>query len=243
MLWTSPGVRLPGEKPRVQLGSLSGIWAFSLGMTGITVTGMILTQVDKLVLTKLLPLDQFGYYSLATSAASLLPQLVAPLFVAVFPMLSQALVGGNQDEVRGQFHLSAQLTALVVFPAAVTLVLFAQDVLTVWTGDPAMAQTSARALSLLALGALLNSVWAMPYTLQLATQADRQRRRCQRLGARHAQVGERGCRGHQVHGQACGQQHQHDRRRRHDLCQQRSDHRQDHGRGVRQGRQGRGHYR
>jgi O-antigen/teichoic acid export membrane protein len=168
MLWTSPGVRLPGEKPRVQLGSLSGIWAFSLGMTGITVTGMILTQVDKLVLTKLLPLDQFGYYSLATSAASLLPQLVAPLFVAVFPMLSQALVGGNQDEVRGQFHLSAQLTALVVFPAAVTLVLFAQDVLTVWTGDPAMAQTSARALSLLALGALLNSVWAMPYTLQLA---------------------------------------------------------------------------
>jgi O-antigen/teichoic acid export membrane protein len=168
MLWTSPGVRLPGDKPRVQLGSLAGIWAFSLGMTGITVTGMILTQVDKLVLTKLLPLDQFGYYSLANSAASLLPQLVAPLFVAVFPMLSQALVGGNQDEVRGQFHLSAQLTALVVFPAALTLVFFAREVLMVWTGDPALARSSAQVLSLLALGALLNAIWAMPYTLQLA---------------------------------------------------------------------------
>ena len=147
----------------MQLGSLSGIWAFSLGMTGITVTGMILSQVDKLVLTKLMPLDQFGYYSLANSAASLLPQLVAPLFVAVFPMLSQAIVGGNQDEVRGQFHLSAQLTALVVFPAAVTLVFFAQDVLTVWTGDPALwRRPRARALSLLALGALLNSIWSCP---------------------------------------------------------------------------------
>jgi O-antigen/teichoic acid export membrane protein len=168
MLWTSPGVWLPGEKPRVQLGSLAGIWAFSLGMTGITLTGMILSQVDKLVLTKLLPLDQFGYYSLANSAASLLPQLVAPLFLAVFPMLSQAIVGRNQDEVRGQFHLSAQLTALVVFPAAATLVFFAHDVLTVWTGTPQLAQASSRALSLLALGAMLNSIMVMPYTLQLA---------------------------------------------------------------------------
>jgi O-antigen/teichoic acid export membrane protein len=167
-LWTSHGVRPAGEKPRVQLGSLAGIWAFSLGMTGITITGMILSQVDKLVLTKLLPLHQFGYYTLASSAASLLPQLVAPLFVAVFPMLSQALVGGDQDEVRGQFHLSAQLTALVVFPAAAVLVLFSHDVLTVWTGTPALAQSSSRALSLLALGALLNSIMAMPYTLQLA---------------------------------------------------------------------------
>jgi O-antigen/teichoic acid export membrane protein len=168
MLWTSPGVRLPGDRPRVRLGSLAAIWTFSLGMTGITLTGMLLSQIDKLVLTKLLPLDQFGYYSLANSAASLLPQLVAPLFVAVFPMLSQAIVGGDQGEVRGQFHLSAQLTALVVFPAAATLVLFAHDVLTVWTGDPVLAQSFASPLSLLALGALLNSVMVMPYTLQLA---------------------------------------------------------------------------
>jgi O-antigen/teichoic acid export membrane protein len=168
MLWTSPGVRLPGEKPRVHLGSLAGIWAFSLGMTGITLTGMIVSQVDKLVLTKLLPLDQFGYYSLATSAVSLLPQMVAPLFVAVFPMLSQAIVGGDQEEVRGQFHLSAQLVALVVFPAAAILVFFSHDVLTVWTGTPVLAQSSAQALSLLALGALLNSIMTMPFTLQLA---------------------------------------------------------------------------
>jgi O-antigen/teichoic acid export membrane protein len=93
---------------------------------------------------------------------------VAPLFMAVFPMLSQAIVGGDKDEVRGQFHLSAQLTALVVFPAAATLVFFAPDVLAVWTGKPELVQSSAQALSLLALGALLNSVMVTPYTLQLA---------------------------------------------------------------------------
>ena len=168
MLLTSPGIRRPGETARVRLDSLAGIWRFSLGMTGITLTAMILTQIDKLVVTKLLPLDQFGYYSLANSAASLLAQLAAPLSIVVFPMLSQAIVRDDQHKLHGQFHLSTQLAALVLFPAATTLVFFAHDVLTVWTGDVRLADSAATALSLLALGALLNSIMAMPYTLQLS---------------------------------------------------------------------------
>jgi O-antigen/teichoic acid export membrane protein len=168
LLWSSLAAGKQEARPRFQLGSLTGIWAFSLGMTGVTLTGMVLSQTDKLVLTKLLPLGQFGYYSLANSAASLMPQLVAPLFTAVFPMLSQAIVTAEDREVRGQFHLSAQLTSLIVFPPAATLILYAPDVLSVWTGNPMLAGASAPALSLLALGALLNSVMVMPYTLQLA---------------------------------------------------------------------------
>jgi O-antigen/teichoic acid export membrane protein len=168
LLWSSLGGAAADAIPvRFRVDSLTGIWGFSLGMTALALTGMLLTQVDKVILTKLLPLDQFGYYMLASTASSLLPQLVAPLFVAVFPMLSQAVVTRSDSAVREQFHLSAQLMTLIVCPAAVTLIFFPHDVLALWTGE-LVTRSWATVLSLLSLGAMLNSIMVVPYALQIA---------------------------------------------------------------------------
>jgi O-antigen/teichoic acid export membrane protein len=121
------------------------------------------------VLSRLLPLDRFGYYALASAVATLLPQLVAPLHTAFFPRLAQAAVTGDRAGERQAFHLSAQLIALIVHPAAITLCLYAGDLLLLWTGNPEVARTAAGVLSLLALGALLNSVMVPLYTLQIAS--------------------------------------------------------------------------
>jgi O-antigen/teichoic acid export membrane protein len=169
LLWSSLRGRVDPAVPRFRLTSLTGIVGFSLGMSAITLTGMVLSQVDKIVLSKLLPLDRFGSYMLATTAASLLPQLVSPLFTAVFPWLSQAIVTEDREAVRKAFHLSAQLIALIVYPAAFILIYFSRDILLLWTGSGTVSQSSAGVLSLLALGALLNSVMVTPYTLQIAS--------------------------------------------------------------------------
>jgi O-antigen/teichoic acid export membrane protein len=169
LLWASLRPRCPQEPPRFTRASLQGIWRFSLGMTGIAATAMLLTQVDKVVLSRMLPLDRFGYYALASAVATLLPQLVAPLHTAFFPRLAQAAVTGDRAGERQAFHLSAQLIALIVHPAAITLCLYAGDLLLLWTGNPEVARTAAGVLSLLALGALLNSVMVPLYTLQIAS--------------------------------------------------------------------------
>ena len=56
-------------------------------MSGIAVLSVILTQMDKVILSRMLPLETFGYYSLAGAVAmKALGYLVLPVFNSVYPM-------------------------------------------------------------------------------------------------------------------------------------------------------------
>ena len=48
---------------------LKGIWRFTAGMSGISILAVILTQLDKVILSKMLSLEMFGYYTLASMVA------------------------------------------------------------------------------------------------------------------------------------------------------------------------------
>ena len=50
---------------------------------------LLRVHFDKIILIKLLPLEAFGYYVLASTVASGLSFLETPIYTAVFPRLSQ----------------------------------------------------------------------------------------------------------------------------------------------------------
>ena len=62
-LWKSlpPATRAP----RFDVRLLRKIWRFAAGMSGIAASALVLTQMDKVVLSKLVSLKVFGYYTLA----------------------------------------------------------------------------------------------------------------------------------------------------------------------------------
>jgi O-antigen/teichoic acid export membrane protein len=167
LLWSSLSSE-DAHRPKFGLASLAGLWQFSLSMTGISVTAIALTQIDKIVLSKFLSLELFGYYMLATTASSLLPQLVNPIFTATFPMLSQSVVVSDTEAQKRQFHISAQLITVVVYPIAATLALFSEDIILLWTANTTAAHSAGPVLRVMALGAVLNSTMVTPYALQLA---------------------------------------------------------------------------
>ena len=51
---------------------------------GITLVSLGLTQADKIVLSRLLPLEAFGYYTLAVTVSNALYKLSEPIMDAVF---------------------------------------------------------------------------------------------------------------------------------------------------------------
>jgi O-antigen/teichoic acid export membrane protein len=168
MLWRSFIPLEDRVRPIFRLESLSQIWRFSLGMTGISLTSVMLIQADKVILSKILTMEHFGYYMLATSVANFLPQLVSPIFVAVFPGLSKLVVTGDVAAQKQQFHFCAQLITVIVHPIALTFIFFSNSIITLWTRNEALAAYSSTALSFLAVGAILNSIMVLPYALQLA---------------------------------------------------------------------------
>ncbi|MDI1254300.1 oligosaccharide flippase family protein [Thermomonas sp.] len=158
-----------GSRPAKASGSLlREVHAFALGMTAILALSFLLMQSDRIILSKLLPLDEFGYYTVAAAVAAALARVIHPFFSALYPRYCALVASGERDRLIDLYHHSNQLLAVVVCSVAAMLVFFAADILRLWTGDPLLAAKSGPVLALLALGTALNGLMNLPYALQLA---------------------------------------------------------------------------
>ena len=77
---------------RFDTAQLKRVWRFTAGMGGVGVTALVFTQLDKVILSKMLGLGEFGHYMLATVVVSGLYVLVAPLFNVIYPRFSALVV-------------------------------------------------------------------------------------------------------------------------------------------------------
>ena len=157
-------------RPAFRWQALAEIWRFAAGMTGISVTSVIQTQLDKLILVKVLPLEAFGYYSLASRVAGGLSYLIGPVSAAFFPRFSQLLVADHKEELVRLYHRACQLVSVLVLPPAIVIVLFSSELLLLWTQDPSIAAQSHLVLSLLTIGSALNALASLPYAVQVASR-------------------------------------------------------------------------
>ena len=153
---------------RFSMKALRGIWHFASGMIGITFLSLLLTQVDKILLSKLLNLEEFGYYALAAVVAGGLTLMVSPIAQAFYPRFCELLAKGDQVGLVETYHKGAQLVTVFMGSAAIILIAFSQIVLELWTQDAALANKIALLVAVLALGTLLNGLMWMPYQMQLA---------------------------------------------------------------------------
>lgn len=153
---------------RLGVAQLAKVWRFAAGVSGISLTVVALTQVDKVILARLLSLEHYGQYVLAGGVASALAGLSSPVFSAVYPRLTHLVTTNSPGELAATYHRSCQLVALVVIPVGLTVATFSRHVLWVWTKNPALSGDTASVLSILMLGGTLNALCVTPYALQLA---------------------------------------------------------------------------
>jgi O-antigen/teichoic acid export membrane protein len=153
---------------RISWAALQSVWRFAGGMTGITFLAVLLTQVDKLLLSRMLSLQDFGYYAFAAMVAGSLYLLVSPITTALFPRLVEWVSQHDKAALARAYHHGAQMVTVATAPAALLLVFHGEGVLYAWSADAALARTSGPILSALAFGTLLNCLMYVPYQAQLA---------------------------------------------------------------------------
>lgn len=150
------------------LESLRGIRRFAGGMIVATFLVFLLTQVDKILLSKLLVLSEYGYYTLAATLASAIGALVTPIAQAWSPRLCQLYAAEDNGALVSFYHLGAQLVTVILGSAAMVLIVFSEMFLQLWTQDAALVQQTSSLLQLLVFGNLLNGFMWIPYQTQLA---------------------------------------------------------------------------
>jgi O-antigen/teichoic acid export membrane protein len=163
--WVLPQARRP---VRFSLSALREIWRFAAGMLAVSILTLLLTQIDKVLLSRLLDLETFGYYTLAGAVAAALFKFVMPIATAFYPRFVELRTRGMEAALSSAYHACSQLVSVVLGSAALVLIVFAEPILLVWTQDPDLSNTVAPLLRVLAAGTLLNGLMWSPYHIQLA---------------------------------------------------------------------------
>ena len=157
-------------RPTLRFSLVKKVWHFAAGMTAISITALVMTHVDKVVISKLLTLTTFGYYTLAVYVAGGVTALIiTPIFNAMFPRFSSLTAVGDEDGLRELYHLSLQMTAVCILPVVATLSCFADVAIMLWTRNPETTRNVSPLLSVYIIGTGLNGLMNAPYALQLAT--------------------------------------------------------------------------
>lgn len=158
----------PQVKQKLSFGPLKEVKNFAGGMFAVTLLATFLTQADKLILSKLLPLSDFGKYALASLVASSVTIVFQPLSNAIRPKLAELVASDNVNEIAERYHNISQLYTILVVPVGTVMCIFSAHILLLWTRNWEITQDTSIYLSLLSIGYLLNGLMNAPYALQLA---------------------------------------------------------------------------
>ncbi len=144
------------------------LWKFALGMFFISIVASINTQVDKLMLSKLLPIDNLGYYTIAVSLAMGLLTLISPFSIALLPRFTSLFSSGKSLEASELFIKYQGLIVIIVFSFMSSLILFSDKIIWIWTGNLDIAEKSGGYLPILAIAYSFLALQVLFYNIAIA---------------------------------------------------------------------------
>ena len=156
------------QRARFNRRVLTDAWGFSVGILGISVAATVLTQTDKLILSRLLSLEHYGVYAVAQALAAGLSAAILPIFNAIYPRLCELAGSASGSRLAVFYRDGNNLMSAFVVPGALMLALFPEPLLVSWTANLPLSHEAAPALALLALGTAMNGLMYPSYGLQLA---------------------------------------------------------------------------
>lgn len=159
---------MPGESIGWSLKPIQPVLGFALTVAGTATIWIAATQLDKLMLSALLSLADYGVYMLVVSVAAGVLVFAGPVSSALMPRLSILFAQQQQTELIRLYKESTEFVVAIVGAVTLSLVLCAEPLLFAWTGDAVMAAQAAETLAWYSLGNGLLTVAGFPYYLQYA---------------------------------------------------------------------------
>lgn len=158
----------PLRRAGFSVPELKKVWRFAAGVMMTSALGIIISQIDKVFLSRFLSLENFGNYSLAITVSNVLIIIIGPITQAHYPRISELIGKGDEVSLKKSFHIGSQLATVFASCGAFSLFFFGEKIIELWTGNPELAKNIFPVLKILSIGTFLNSLWHMPYVLQLS---------------------------------------------------------------------------
>lgn len=153
---------------KLEKSILTTIWKFAGGMLLIALVSALNTQLDKVTISKLLSLENLGYYTLAVSLSQGLIILVNPLASALLPRFTAHFSADEYAEARSLFSKSSLVVSIIIFSVLMSLSFFAKEIIWVWTGKLELAEKSFQLIPVVALAYTMFALQVLPYNIAIA---------------------------------------------------------------------------
>lgn len=162
-----PGIPA-GQRIQWQWAPIKPVLKFSISIAFTSSVWVLVTQTDKLVLSKILPLADYGYFTVAVLLASGIMIVSGPIISALLPRMARLQAEGQHEQLIALYRQATQMVTVVAGPTTLVLAFFSSQVLWAWTGNADLVSKAAPALTLYAVGYGFLAVGAFPYYLQYA---------------------------------------------------------------------------
>ena len=151
-----------------QWSSLRGLWRFAGAVAFTSAVWAAMTQLDKLVLSHFLSLEDYGFFSLAVTASGGIMLLSTPIQQALQPRLTVLEAQQRDVEFIKIYRTVTQFMTIIMAALAGPMAVFAEPLIYAWTGNAEAARQTGPILFWYALGNGLVGLLFIPYMLQYA---------------------------------------------------------------------------
>jgi O-antigen/teichoic acid export membrane protein len=160
----------------VGLDTLRPIFSFdvlrrTIGFTGhmmvVSVLSLVHSQTAQVIVSKLLPIAEFGFYGFAASTVNRASFVTNAVSQAAFPSLASLFTAGDRPELLRQYRKLQDLVCYGTLPLFTGICFAAVPVYT-YVFNAGVAQRLLLPTAFLALGTWMNATIGIPYVLSLA---------------------------------------------------------------------------
>lgn len=134
----------------------------------LSICWVIVSQIDKLTLSKYLSLEEYGYYSIAVTLSGSILLLAAPLNQILTPMMSSLVAKNQLRKLQEVFFFSFAAITIFSIPLALFFCFFGTETIVVWTGSNDVAIKASAYLGFLALGNAIGIWMNLVFLIQFA---------------------------------------------------------------------------
>lgn len=136
-------------------------WGVVAGMAGAVLLGALAVQIDKIILSRMVSIEQFGYYTLASTVAIGFLQLIYPISQAALPRATQ--LHSEPILLRKFYFKLTWLILLVTFFVAFIFIVSGKFLLGFWLNNQHSVDEIYPLISILLLGSGLNAFYNIGY--------------------------------------------------------------------------------
>lgn len=153
-------------KPVFNLDLLRQSAKFSRGMALTSIAAVLISNVDRIAISKILPASELGKYAVAFTATGLLQLGIQPFYRAFFPRYSELYSSGDHEKLKDEYFFSNKLIAIIIITLGIICFFFAEEIFLSWMNINDLKIT--KTFRLLILGILCSGLGWLPAAMQQA---------------------------------------------------------------------------